>query len=137
MPKASKKLTSPRSAKIKTDKKIAPAKRAPRPKPIVAAKPVRTPPKLVKPVVEPSESKQSAVLRMLGAPTGTTVAAIMTATGWQQHSVRGFFAGVVRKKLKLNLTSAPSEDGRIYRITDGIVISAGVAGAVTSTRTAA
>jgi hypothetical protein len=38
------------------------------------------------------------------------------ATGWQQHSVRGFLAGVVRKKLQLNLVSELSPDGRIYRI---------------------
>ena len=61
-------------------------------------------------------SKQDKVLDMLRAPSGTTITAIMKATGWQQHSVRGFFAGTVRRKLKLNLTSAKTDGQRIYRI---------------------
>jgi hypothetical protein len=43
----------------------------------------------------------------------------VTATEWQQHSVRGFLAGVVRKKLGLNLVLEQTDKGRVYRIRDG------------------
>src|SRR6476620_4400878 len=61
-------------------------------------------------------SKQARVIEMLQSPTGMTIAAMMKETGWQQHSVRGFLAGVVRKKLKLKLDSKKIDGSRVYRV---------------------
>jgi len=74
----------------------------------------------VKPATRPAtkaQTKQEKVLALLNSPAGTTLKAIVKATGWQPHSARGFLAGVVRKKLKLNLTSKVEKDVRAYRIT--------------------
>ena len=61
-------------------------------------------------------NKQTKLLDLLRCPAGATIAALSNASGWQQHSVRGFLAGVVRKKLGLEWASAVEADQRIYRI---------------------
>ena len=66
-----------------------------------------------------AESKQARIIAMLRTPSGVTIDAMVQATGWQPHSVRGFLAGVVRKRLGLDLVSEQTDKGRVYRINDG------------------
>jgi hypothetical protein len=61
-------------------------------------------------------SKQPRLIAMLQSPTGASIAAMMKTAGWQQHSVRGFLAGVVRKRLQLKLSSKKVDGNRVYRI---------------------
>jgi uncharacterized protein DUF3489 len=89
---------------------------------LLAVPSVKTPQKLsAKPVVGKNnpDSKQSSVIALLQSPKGATSAAMMKVTGWQQHSVRGFLAGVVRKRLKLKLDSRNENGTRVYRIVSG------------------
>src|SRR6266478_1094006 len=66
-----------------------------------------------------SATKHDRIIAMLRASAGATIASLVIATEWQQHSVRAFLAGVVRKKLGLNLVSEKSDKGRVYRIRVG------------------
>ena len=67
------------------------------------------------PRVKPTKIEQC--LELLTAPDGATIDALQAATGWQAHSVRGFLAGTVKKKLGLILDSEKTEDGvRRYRV---------------------
>ncbi len=100
--------TATRSRPVKTAKR----KSSKRPVPVAAASSVLAKTR--------AGTKHAQVVAMLQHRAGTTIAAITAATGWQPHSVRGFLAGVVRKKLGLNLVSEPSESGRVYRIIDDI-----------------
>ncbi len=62
------------------------------------------------------QSKQAQVIAMLRRPEGATIAQICETTGWKQHTVRGTFAGALKKKLRLNLISEKGEGDRVYRI---------------------
>jgi hypothetical protein len=66
----------------------------------------------------PPPTKRDRILTMLRSASGASLITLAEATQWQPHSVRGFLAGVVRKKLGLNLTSKSTEQGRIYQIVD-------------------
>ena len=62
-------------------------------------------------------SKQAQVIAMLKRPAGATISQICEVTGWQQHTVRGTFAGAFKKKLGLEITSTKEAGGeRIYRV---------------------
>jgi hypothetical protein len=66
-------------------------------------------------------SKQAQVIAMLKRPEGATIAQVCAATGWQQHTVRGTFAGAFKKKLGLTLASDKPQGGeRVYRIAQGV-----------------
>lgn len=65
------------------------------------------------------DTKHARIIEVLRTPAGATIAEIVALTEWQPHSVRGFLAGVVRKKLGFNLVSERTDKGRVYRIRDG------------------
>jgi len=63
-----------------------------------------------------ANSKIAKVVEMLRTPTGSTINAIMKATGWQAHSIRGAISGAIKKKLGLQVTSELRGDDRFYRV---------------------
>ncbi len=88
------------------------ASQRPRPHPAVTR-----PPKQPEARQEARVTKHERLLTLLSRPEGASIEDMMQATKWQQHSVRGFLAGTVKRKLGFSLTSSKSRDEpRRYRI---------------------
>ncbi len=65
-------------------------------------------------------TKQALLIDLLKRKKGATLADLVTATGWQKHSLRGAISGTLKKKLGLAVTTAVDEPrGRVYRISGG------------------
>ncbi len=105
-----------KSANIRKDSPRArPAKGAPTGKAAKTARRGATPRKVDPPAR--NGTKQALLVGMLQRPDGATIAQMTAKTGWQPHSVRGFLAGTVKKKLGLSLVSERPGDGpRRYRV---------------------
>jgi len=66
---------------------------------------------------KPRSSKTTALLKLLRSSKGATIAQLQQASGWQAHSVRGFLAGTVKRRLGLTVLSRISQTGeRLYSI---------------------
>src|ERR1035437_1040128 len=107
--------TSQKNAKAGKPKAAATAK----PNKALPTKKAAKAPKAAKPKVAGVRegSKTAKILDLLKQPGGVTLKAIMKASGWQPHSVRGFLSGTIGKKMGLAVTSVKGEDGdRVYSV---------------------
>jgi Protein of unknown function (DUF3489) len=111
------------NSKTKTRNNVTTARKAVHLKPVTKPTAHRQPWSAAQPTTHRA-SKKAHLIAMLRAPDGATIEAMALAAKWQPHSVRGFLAGVVRKKLGLTLVSADGENGRSYRITDRTALAA-------------
>jgi hypothetical protein len=108
------KITPSKNAKVKTVSAAKATAASKRQKVAATATPAPMP--VDQPQVGPS-TKQERMLTLLSRPKGASIEEMMQATTWQQHSVRGFLAGIVKKKLGFALSSAKTADGvRRYHI---------------------
>ena len=65
------------------------------------------------------DTKSSIILQLLNQGDGATVASLAKAVGWQEHSVRGFMSGTLKKKHRLEVTSQIINGVRHYSICTG------------------
>ena len=87
--------------------------------------PAVSPEAIAPPLLAPSQkaprpgSHLAGLVALMQRPEGATVAAMVAATGWQRHSVRGALAGALKKTYGLTIASEAAEGGRVYRIPTG------------------
>lgn len=62
------------------------------------------------------DTKSSLILKLLGRASGATVKELAAATNWQEHSVRGYLSGALKKKMGLLVTSEVTDGTRHYRV---------------------
>ena len=62
------------------------------------------------------DTKLAEIIRLLSRKNGTTINDMVTATGWQAHSVRGANSGTIKKKLGLKIVSEKQNGARRYRV---------------------
>ena len=109
-------MTTKAIDKLAKSDRLAVARRATRaPAAKIELQKLESPP--VQPGVEGHVTKHAQLLDLLKRSEGASIVDMMEATGWQRHSVRGFLAGTVKKKLGLALASSRAEgEVRRYRI---------------------
>lgn len=91
-----------------------------RPKKLASTKPSRkakpkSVPRVVKKASRPN-TKLHVILGLLSRETGSTVKELAEATNWQEHSVRGFMSGTLKKKLGFAVSSEILNGARHYKI---------------------
>ena len=88
-----------------------------------ATKPTKKPksaPSLIEPVnAGRPGSKSYLIQELLGRQTGATIKELVTASGWQDHSVRGFMSGTLKKKHGLAVSTEMIDGIRHYRLSNG------------------
>ena len=106
-------MTTSQTDNVTTNSATTEAAKAPRAKPM-AKRPAA--PKAAA-ATEGRQTKQAILVSLLQRPQGATIAELVEATGWQNHSIRGAISFALRKKLDLNIISQRDETrGRVYRI---------------------
>lgn len=87
---------------------------------VKAKAPAKADSKATAPANAKTGSKAATIIALLRRANGASLDEMISATGWQKHSVRGFMAGALKKQHGLTVTSERTNEGRTYRIADEV-----------------